>query len=815
MMPSSIPVLAAARAGFQQRFLMAESSPRLRSDLEIRSESASPDAAVVLKDPITSRFYRFAPMQAAVLHLLDGTHASGAIAAEIADRFKTEVLESQIEDFVVKVRELLLIDHPAVWAKLDQKARSKSRFWGALLSIKLHAFNPDKALTQLERRFRFCFRPWFIFLTGTAIVAASIISILNWESMYVSLETLFSIYSLPLLIMVAFCIMTIHEFAHGLTLKHYGGTVEEMGLLVLYFIPAFYCNVSDAWMLGKRERIHVTLSGAFAQLGLWAGATICWRMLAPETIASQICLVAIAFAGIQTIFNLNPLIRLDGYYLLSDWLEIPNLRSKAFRYLRARLTNWVLATHTALGIGSSKRERRIFATYGTVSALFSLGLLGLLLQRFAGWLVDQFQGWGILLLSSLFVLALAGCAKESKVTSRNFFKAAAGRLKRARFAMLILVLIVATFFLPWELKISGDFTILPSKKITVGPEVDGTLKMIFVDEGSHTRAGEVLAIVENLDLNNSYEETRGELQSQSAGLDLLRAGSRPEEIERARRLVETKNAELSSSVRVEEERKMLRDTIAKKQAELQNAQLNHERAAKLLKDGLVAKNEADRERTTYEVQQKELLEAEGQLKVLEERTENVRQLKKKELEQTESELKILLAGSRKEAVQVTEAQVAKLEEKLKILSHQLEYLKILSPIDGVVTTPHLKEHLGEYLNKGDRFCDIVSEGTVLVEMPVPEKEIADVHFGLPITLKVRGYPKADFSAKIKGIAPIAVEGARERTVMVQGELTNADGALKSGMTGVGKILCGKRMVADLITRRAIRWLRTEFWEYLP
>ena len=100
-------------------------------------------------------------------------------------------------------------------------------------------------------------------------------------------------------------------------------------------------------------------------------------------------------------------------------------------------------------------------------------------------------------------------------------------------------------------------------------------------------------------------------------------------------------------------------------------------------------------------------------------------------------------------------------------------------------------------------------------MPVPEKEIADVKVGFPITMKLRGYSNLSFEARVKRISPVAVPKDTERMVLVEGELENPEGILKAGMTGVGKILCGKRMILNLITRRAIRWLRTEFWEYLP
>lgn len=754
-------------------------------------------------------------MQAAVLGLLDGTHSLDSIAESASNSFQAEVKREQIEDFVGKLRGLLLLDHPACWAKLDDANSTRDRWLANLLAIKIHAFNPDRLLSSLLKKLGFCFGRTFAVLVWISIGAALIISVLNSESLFASLGTLVSLYSIPLLVVVAFAVMTIHEFAHGLTLKHFGGKVEEMGLLVLYFIPALYCNLSDAWLLRKRERILVTLSGGYIQLFLWACATIAWRLLAPEIFLNRVCLVAIAFSGVQALFNFNPLIKLDGYYLLSDYLEIPNLRPKSWRFLGRRLKRWILGNGGTGEVISNSRETRIYAIYGAASFLFSAGLLTFAFQRLGTWLVREFQTWGVFLISALFCAAIPIARRENVAAGTSILSQVAVRFKKAPRLLALLCIVAIAGLLPWELKIAGDFTILPNKRVSISSQVEGILKTISVDEGERVHNGDVLAEMENLELGNTYEDTKGELATQEATLELLKAGSRPEEIDKARRQIETKRAELDTAGQIEQELKVLAETVAKKEAEVRNAEANFLRTQKLLADGLISKNDAERDQTVYAVQQKELSEAKGQLKVLEEKTSRTKQVKVKELAQADSELRILLAGTRKESIYAMEATVKKLEEKNRNLAQQLECLKIRSPIEGVVATPHLRNRIGQYLNRGDAFCDIVSEGIVIIDMPVPEKEIADVHSGLPITLKVRGYPSRSFQAKVKAISPIAVEMGTERMVVVQGELENHDGTLKAGMTGVGKILCGKRMIAELVSRRAWRWLRTEFWEYLP
>jgi putative peptide zinc metalloprotease protein len=792
---------------------MTEAHAKLRPDLEMHSEVNS---GVIVKDPIVRRFYRFSPVQASALEFMDGQRDLAVIAQAVSQKHQTEVLEEQLKEFVGKLQALLLLDHPYCWARLENAVKGRRGVFHNLLSIKIHAFNPDRLLTALERKLRFCFGPAFSALVWIAIFAAGIISIANWESLFLSLSSLFSLYSIPLIIVVIFATLTLHEFAHGMTLKHFGGKVEEMGFILLYFIPAFYCNVSDAWMLRKRERLWVTIAGGYIQIFLWALATVCWRILAPETLASRVCLIAIAVSGIQALFNFNPLIRLDGYYLLSDYLEVPNLRPKALKYLRNRFMSLLAGIHSESNEEFRPRERRLLLWYGVVSSLFVVVLIGVMLQRLGGWFIREYHTWGIMITFALFMAIVPVAKKENVKASQKMLKVIIIRIRKAPLIFTTMVLLIlAGGFVPWELKISGDFTIIAANKVSVTPQVTGNLKRIYVEQGSQVRAGQLLADLENLELSNAYEETRGELATQRASLNLLEAGARPEEIEKARRLIETKQAELSSVSRVNQERAVLRETVAKREAELANARLNHERTQRLLAEGLIARNEADRNRTNYEVQQKELSEAKGRLSVLDEQTDRNRVIKHKELQQAESELKILLAGTRKESIQAVESQVNKLEEKLNILGQQKEHLKIRSPINGVVATSHLHNRIGDFLDMGDMFCEVVSEGMVIVEMPVPEKEIGDVQLGHPITIKVRGYPRRWYEARVKDIAPTAAASGLERTVLVQGQLENPDGSLKAGMTGVGKILCGKRTIFEIASRRAIRWLRTEFWEYLP
>lgn len=792
---------------------MAEMQVKLRSDLEIHPES---DSGIIIKDPISRRFYRFTPVQASVLDHLNGSADPGTIASAVSQKHQTEVLEEQIQDFIKKLRNLLLLDHPYCWTQLETATKTGRKSFAGLLSIKIHAFNPDHLLTFLEKKLRFCFSTTFTAIVLISIAIALILTITNSESLLFSMGSLLSLYSLPLLVVVVFAVLTIHEFGHGLTLKHFGGKVEEMGFMLIYFMPAFYCNVSDAWMLKKRERLLVSLAGGYVQIIIWALATIVWRILAPETFAGQICTIIIAFSGIQTLFNFIPLIRMDGYYMLSDYVEVSNLRQKSLTYLREKAVSLLTGIRSENSEKLSRREKRLFFWYGTTASLFTFLLIAVMFEQIGSWMIQEYRFWGIIITATLLFAAVPLAPKKNLQTSGRLIKAMILRIKKAPLRYLLPILaILIVGIIPWQFKISGDFTIIAARKIEVTPQVSGNLIKIFIEQGSRVRAGQMLAQLENLGLSNEYEETKGELASQRASLALLKAGSRPEEIEKARRSVDTKQAELRNASRIDQERGVLRETIAKREAELANALLNNERTQSLLKSGLIARVDADRDKTAYQVQQKELAAAKGQLNVLEEQMDRSRDIKRKELAQSQSELNILLAGARKESIQAVASQVAKLEEKFHILNRQKELLQIRSPIDGTITTAYLQNRIGDFLDQGDSFCEIVNDETVLIEMPIPEKEIGDVRLELPITLKVRSYPGRQYEAHVKRIAPVAAAGGIERTVIILGALKNIDGSLKAGMTGVGKILGDKRPIFKIASRRAIRWIRTEFWEYLP
>ncbi|HWN67602.1 MAG TPA: hypothetical protein VNM90_08175, partial [Haliangium sp.] len=177
--------------------------------------------------------------------------------------------------------------------------------------------------------------------------------------------------------------LSIHELAHGLTTKAFGGQVPRMGAFLYYFLPAFYTDVSDAWTFPeKRHRALVILAGAYVTFVLCFVATISWRFIPPGTFASQVASAFMVMNLFGATRTLIPFFKGDGYHLLSEALELPNLRPKSFGYAAAWLKRALRLSREPLP-DATPREARVYLAYAVSTTVFSTALL-LFMAYFVG-----------------------------------------------------------------------------------------------------------------------------------------------------------------------------------------------------------------------------------------------------------------------------------------------------------------------------------------------------------------------------------------------------------------------------------------------
>jgi len=177
-------------------------------------------------------------------------------------------------------------------------------------------------------------------------------------------------------------VVTFHELAHGLACRRFGARIRTMGVYLLYFQPCLYTDVTDSWLLERRSRrLWIILAPSYLQLAMAGAALAVWYLL-PSGSARLAALALAAVSGFGIIWNLNPLLPLDGYHALVEIVQIPNLRRKSF----ALLAQW--SGRRRRGEGSfarSRGETAILAAYAIVAGAYSLGLLALMLWCAARW----------------------------------------------------------------------------------------------------------------------------------------------------------------------------------------------------------------------------------------------------------------------------------------------------------------------------------------------------------------------------------------------------------------------------------------------
>jgi putative peptide zinc metalloprotease protein len=808
---------------------MSSGQPRLRSDLRVSRQETAGRISFVVKDPATGRFFRLGEPGYFIAQQLDGATPLDVVRLRAEEKFGAPVAPKTVEQVVDTLRRLRLLEE--IGAEVGHADGRGGRVRGDPLYVRLKAFDPDRLLGRLVGKVWFCFTPHFLVISATLVLVAFGITGVNRGEIWRDVPRLYRVDALLLAWLIALLVSAAHEFAHGLTCKRFGGEVHEMGFMLIYFQPALYCNVSEAWLFGeKSKRLWVTFAGAYFELFLWALATVTWRVTDPGTGLSLLALIVIVTSGIKIFINLNPLIKLDGYYLLSDALGIPNLRLKAFGYLRTAIGRLWRTGHSGTA-RPSLRERRIYLAYGLLAGVYSFWLLGYVALSFGSFLVERYRGAGFVLYAGLLVMMFRNPLKRALPAPPARFGAWQERMGSIKWPLKLLVplaLALAVLFLGrMELRVWGEFTVLPAHNADVRAEVEGTIAEVYHDEGERVQKGDLLARLSERDYRAELRKVEAEIAEKQAKLRMLKAGPRREEIQQARTALETAKSGRDHAHRWHQEAQRMhaarlskaKTDLAKAEERLKYGQSDVQRVRKLFDEALIARRESDEAEERAATREKEMEAAQADVRVV--LADDLREVRKevvvaqREFEEAKGRLTVLLAGSRPEEIEAAEAEIVRLEAQRSHLEGQLALVSVVSPISGVITTPKLKEKVGQYMKKGDLIAEVFELKTVRAEIAMSEKEMDDVKMGQTVVLRARTYPEKTFSGTVTGIAPAAVkeETWGGKIVRVTTEIDNAGLLLKPEMTGNAKVFCGQRPIFDLLTRRIARYIRVEFWSW--
>lgn len=304
-------------------------------------------------------------------------------------------------------------------------------------------------------------------------------------------------------------IKTLHEIGHSLVCKHFGGEVHELGILLIVFTPWMYTNVSDAWIFqNSRQRFLVTVAGIMTELLVASIASIFWWLTNPG-LFNSLCYNIVIVCSIDNLLrNANPLLRYDGYYALSDLVEIPNLRIRALGYLKFLLKKYLLRLpipDTDPDKETSRRRKWIFLIYGPLSFIY----LNFIILAIAGFIGKRFFIFGLLLAGMMiFRSFILPVQKGLAFAFRHRSQIGHGRpvLLGSLFAFVSLILFLIFYKVP--LRVVSPCSVEPYEYMVVRTEGSGFLRKILHEQGEKVTQGEVLGVLENPELMMQYEKLR-------------------------------------------------------------------------------------------------------------------------------------------------------------------------------------------------------------------------------------------------------------------------------------------------------------------
>lgn len=499
---------------------------RRRPDLESRRHRYDGRAYWVVKEPVGLNYFRFHEEEFAILNMLDGNTSLQQIREKFQADFAPQRISLQdLQQFVGMLhRSGLVISHAGgqgrqLRRRADQKKKREllGKF-ANIFAIRFRGIDPERILNRLLPWFGWLFTTWCLILVAMIGIAAITLVLVNYQEFKGKLPTFQQFFQAKNWIWLGLTMAAVkvcHEFGHGLSCKKFGGECHEMGFMMLVFTPCLYCNVSDSWMLpNKWQRVFIGAAGMYVELILASIATFLWWFSEDDSMFKFLCLSVMFICSVSTVvFNGNPLLRFDGYYIIMDILEIPNLRQKATEILKRWFQKVCLGLELQDNPFLPQRNRFLFAVYTVASFIYrwvvAFGIIMFLNQ--------VLKPYGLQSLGRAFAIAgVAGMIVPGIVAVQKFLRTPgkAAKMKRANMltsALIATAILSFVAFFPLPFHVYCPIEVRPEDARDVRTLVAGKVEKWHTQPGSAIKAGEPICVLENLELRIQRKEAEGEV----------------------------------------------------------------------------------------------------------------------------------------------------------------------------------------------------------------------------------------------------------------------------------------------------------------
>lgn len=519
----------------------------LRSDLDVTRHVFRGQPAYVIRDPMTFQSHRFDPADYAILVCLEETRTLGRIFADlVAGGTLRPRDEERFYQFVFQLHRLGLLNLPISDDKIlyrrhrARQAARRRQAWLSILFLRVPLWNPDAFLSRTIRFVRPLFGTWFFLLWLLTVGAAALVTALRAHDLIRPLEAVLAADNLILMWFTLIGLKVFHEFGHAYACKHFGGHVPEMGAYLIAFTPCAYVDATAAWGFARRrDRVIVGLAGMYVEVFIAALAVFVWSLTSPSLLHSIAYNVMLLASVTTTLFNINPLMRYDGYYILSDLLEIPNLRARAAQYV----LEWLKRHLLGLQLPRPPRSwmlRLTLGGYGVCCAVYR----ALLLIGIAAMMAAKFSLIGLFAAAAFLAGSLLSLGR--KFFGYLWFAEEAAPVRRRAIAFSALTLAgvpTALCLVPVRWHIYARGVVQAENEVPIHAQAPGFLETIRAPVGSPVAAGQVLMELENPELNEALLEVQARLTAAEIRRDAYRAGD-PARAQREQRTLEAITQEL-------------------------------------------------------------------------------------------------------------------------------------------------------------------------------------------------------------------------------------------------------------------------------
>ncbi len=518
--------------------------PRLRDGLRFSIQEQSDRRVCVIEDPVASRFHRVGLEEYRFIRALDGSRPVAGILAQLAREGGEAFTEGEALQILgwLKQQHLLAVESVRGGASDQEHAENVLRTaatWLNPLSIKVPLFRPDRFFTTSERLLSPLlggagFVLWLIVvLTGAVHVG------MDWRRFAADTDGLFARDNWFWLFIAWAVLKVAHEFSHGVFCKHFGAAVREAGVIFVVFVPMGYVDATASLGIASRwRRMMVAAAGLYMEFFLAAIAAVVWARTPPGTVNTLAHNAVVTGTMLTLFFNANPLMRFDGYFILSDLLNMPNLASRGQTWMQ-RVINWaLLGAKPARPLWPASREEAITSVYGLAGWMWQITVVAGLLM-----------GASVALRGGGLLLAVVAAATWVAMPVARFATTLAGSIRTgigSGGALVVragglIALVGAVIFVPWHRSVSSDGVVELGETQVLRAECPGFVVRQLVQDGEAVTEGQLLLelgndeaasdlagrklAVEQQELRARLAYTRGDVakfQAENAKSDALR-----------------------------------------------------------------------------------------------------------------------------------------------------------------------------------------------------------------------------------------------------------------------------------------------------